>query len=127
MTVRKILPPLILALSLFFIYLGTMAPGLTWANAGTDGGDLITAAATGGVAHPTGYPTYLLIAGFFQQLPLGNLAFRTNLLSAIASVLASVLVYETVTLLPNSPVRGNQPAGLIAGFMFGLAPLIWSQ
>ena len=104
-----------------------MAPGLTWANAGTDGGDLISAAATGGVAHPTGYPTYLLIASLFQRIPLGTLAFRTNLLSAVAAVLASVLVYATITWLPNSPVRGNRPAGLIAGFLFGLAPLVWSQ
>ncbi len=104
-----------------------MASGLTWANAGTDGGDLITAAATGGVPHPTGYPTYLLVAGLFQQLPLGTLAFRTNLLSAVAAVLASILVYATVAWLPDSPARGSQPAGLVAGFMFGLAPLVWSQ
>ncbi len=58
----RILPPLVLAISLIAVYLFTMAPGLTWANSGADGGDLITAAATGGVAHPTGYPTFLLIA-----------------------------------------------------------------
>ena len=38
-------------------YLRTLAPGITWANDGYDSGDLITAAVTGGVAHPTGYPT----------------------------------------------------------------------
>src|SRR5689334_3352659 len=94
---RRFLPPLILGVSLFIIYVRTLAPGLTWANSGSDGGDLITAAATGGIAHPTGYPLYLLLARLFQFIPLGSLAFRTNLMSAIFSVLASVLVCEIVT------------------------------
>jgi hypothetical protein len=123
-----ILPPLILAVVLMTIYLLTMAPGLTWANSGADGGDLISAAATGGVAHPTGYPTFLLIARFFQFLPIGSLAFRTNLLSALAATAASVLVYHLTirTLAPESPYRYWLP-GLAAGFGFGLAPLLWSQ
>jgi len=44
------------------VYGCTLAPGLTWANGGTDGGDLITAAATHRVAHTSGYPLYLLLA-----------------------------------------------------------------
>lgn len=127
MMIKKLLPPILLAISLFILYLSTMAPGLTWANAGIDGGDLISAAATGGVAHPTGYPTYLLLAEVFQHLPVGTLAFRTSLLSAVAAVLAAVLVYGVITWLPNSPARGNGWAGLAAGYFFGLAPLVWSQ
>ncbi len=73
-----------------------MAPGLTWANFGADGGDLIAAAATGGVAHPTGYPLYLLLARLFQFLPIGSLAFRTSLMSGVATALAAVLVYKLV-------------------------------
>ena len=88
---RKVLPPLLLFFSLFLIYLRTLAPGLTWANDGSDGGDLIAAAATGGVAHPTGYPLYLILARLFQFLPLGPLAFRTNLMSVLVSALAAVL------------------------------------
>ncbi len=53
--------PVVLFLSLLTVYGMTLAPGLTWANSGADGGDLITAAATGGVPHPTGYPVYLLL------------------------------------------------------------------
>ena len=60
------LPPGILVLSLLAVYLGTLAPGLTWANFGSDEGDLIAASATGGVAHPTGYPVYLLAARVFK-------------------------------------------------------------
>ena len=122
------LPPVILVISLLAIYLGTLALGLTWANAGSDGGDLIAAAATGGIAHPTGYPLYLLLARLFQFLPLGSLAFRANLLSAIATALAAALVYGLVMRSSSSSREVlNWPAGLAAGYAFGLAPLIWSQ
>jgi hypothetical protein len=118
----------VLALSLMLVYLKSMAPGLTWANSGSDGGDLITAAATGGVAHPTGYPVYLLLARLFQLLPIGSLAYRTNLMSALAVVIAALLVYDLVT-RSLSPANANLNwwAGLAAAYAFGLSPLIWSQ
>jgi hypothetical protein len=122
------LPPIFLAVSLFVLYCFTLAPDITWANGGGDGGDLISAAATGGVPHPTGYPLYLLLARIFQTLPFGTLSFRTNLLSAVASVLAAVLVYGLV-LRTQEATRKNHlwPAGMLAGYAFGLAPLVWSQ
>ncbi|MEP7133555.1 MAG: DUF2723 domain-containing protein [Chloroflexota bacterium] len=127
-TFFRLLPPILLALSLSGIYLFTLAPGLTWANAGSDGGDLITAAWTGGIAHPTGYPLYLILARIFQWLPIGSLAYRTNLMSALAMTAAAVLVYGLVTqTLSQSGIDLNWPAGLAAGFAFGLAPLVWSQ
>ncbi len=119
--------PVFFTLSLFVLYLFTMAPGLTWAHTGADGGDLIAAAATGGVAHPSGYPTFLLLARLFQLFPLGAIAYRTNLMSAVFTTLAAALVYDIVTGSPNSPARGRQMAGLIAGSAFGLSTLAWSQ
>lgn len=59
----------------------TLAPSLTWANDGADGDDLISAAAALGVAHPTGYPIYLLVLRLFLLLPVCDLAFRANLYS----------------------------------------------
>jgi hypothetical protein len=126
--VKGYLPPGILIVSLLWVYLSTMAPGLTWANSGADGGDLIAAAATGGVAHPTGYPVYLLLACAFQFLPIGSLAFRTNLLSALAAACAALLVYGLVVhSLSSHSGRNNWLAGLVSAYAFGLAPLLWSQ
>ena len=123
---NKYIPPGILAVSLLVVYLMTMAPGLTWANQGSDGGDLVTAAAVGGVAHPTGYPVYLFLARVFQLLPVGSLAFRTNLLSAFASVFAAILIY--VLVIRSLPSTSESIyAGLISAFAFGLSPLVWSQ
>jgi len=124
----RFIPPGILAIFLLAVYLASMAPGYTWANAGADGGDLIAAAATGGIAHPAGYPLYLLLARLFQFFPLGSLAFRTNLLSAVAAVSAAILVYELVTRSLSTSHPGQYwLAGLAAGLAFGLSPLIWSQ
>lgn len=127
-SVRNHLPQLIVAVLLLSIYSCTLAPGLTWANGGSDGGDLITAAATGGIPHPTGYPLYLLLARFFQFLPIGSLAFRTNLLSAVSMALAAAIVSRLVvhSVQPSRNSLGWS-AGMAAGFAFGLAPLIWSQ
>lgn len=117
-----------LGAGLLCVYLATMAPGLTWANGGSDGGDLIAAAATGGIPHPTGYPVFLILARLFEFLPVGSLAYRTNLLSALATVGAALLVCETVR-RSLSDVSGGvgSLAGVVAGTSFGLAPLVWSQ
>ncbi|MBI5296418.1 MAG: DUF2723 domain-containing protein [Chloroflexi bacterium] len=123
-----LLPPTALAGILLGFYLDTLAPGLTWANYGSDGGDLITAAATGSVPHPSGYPLYLLLARLFQFLPFGTLAFRTNLLSALAVTAAVVLVYGLAARsLSLADGRPNWAAGLASALAFGLAPLVWSQ
>jgi len=120
--------PVLLGLGLMAVYLATMAPGLTWANHGADGGDLITAAATGGIAHPTGYPLYLIFARLFQLLPIGSLAYRTNLFSAVAMSAASVLIYSLVKRQLDSHRASNGwLTGIISGSAFGLSPLAWSQ
>jgi hypothetical protein len=69
-----------------------------------------------------------LLARLFQFLPFVSLAFRTNLLSAVATVSASVLVYLLVRdLLSNQDETNPWAAALAAGYAFGLAPLVWSQ
>lgn len=119
---QKHIHSLILTATLMLCYAFTLAPGLTWANGGADGGDLITAAATGGVAHPSGYPLYLLLGRVFQLIPLGTLAFRVNLLSATCAVLSGLVLHS---LLQR---QGFAPGlALTSALAFGLAPAIWSQ
>lgn len=109
--------------------MSTIAPDLSWANHGADGGDLITAAATGGIAHPSGYPLYLIIARCFQLLPLGSLAYRTNLMSGIFAILTGLLVYSTVIKYLHTKIEHWMAAiaGLFAGMSIGVSPLFWSQ
>src|SRR3954471_12731520 len=91
-----IIPMAFVGAALGCAYACTLAPGVTWANDGADSGDLIAATATLGVAHPTGYPTYLLLARMFQLIPLGDLALRSTIFSALAAVLAALCVYLLV-------------------------------
>lgn len=108
------------------IYTLTLAPDLTWANQGGDGPELITAAMTLSVPHPPGYPTYTLLGYLFGQLPLGTVAFRFNLFSAVGmAVAAGFLAVVGMRLWGHA---GPQPlTGIAVGLSFGLAPLVWSQ
>jgi hypothetical protein len=73
------------------VYLLTLAPTLTWAHDGADGGDLVVAVLTGGVPHPPGYPTYLLLGSLFARLQVGGPAFRLNLMSAVSAAAAAAV------------------------------------
>ncbi len=118
--------PLFLALILGLCYSLSIAPDLTWAHFSADGGDLISAAATGGVPHPSGYPLYLILAQGFQSLPVGNLAFRTNLLSAVCTILTALLLYAYLShQLQN--LRLSQFVSFLAAVAYGLAPFVWGQ
>ncbi len=109
------------------VYLSTLAPGLSWANHGADGGDLITAAATLGVPHPSGYPTYTLLARLFLAVPIGSLAYRANLLSAVCAAGAAAMVTLLVCRGSAAPRRFALVGGLVGGLAFGLSPVLWSQ
>lgn len=122
----RILLATLIVLILGTLYANTIAPDLTWSHFSADGGDFISAAATGGVPHPTGYPLYLVLARIFQSLPLGSLAFRTNLLSSISTLFcALVLFFFLLRLLPAGPL--SQISSFLAVMWYGLAPWVWGQ
>jgi len=83
---------LIIGLLSFVVYGYTLAPTITWRNDGADSGDLATAVAVGGVPHPPGYPTYLILGEVFKLLPFGDVAYRLNLLSATCAALTVAVV-----------------------------------
>ncbi len=110
----------------FAVYLATLAPGLTHDNYGTDGGDLIAAARTLGVPHPPGYPTYTLLAWLFSHLPVGILAYRVNLLSAVSAAVAVAFLYLTSQLL-QPPDENPVWIPAATSLVFAFSPLLWSQ
>jgi hypothetical protein len=67
----------------FLIYLITLAPGVY----GFDSAELATGAYTLGIVHPPGFPAYLLLGKVFTWLPVGNVAYRLNLMSAVFAAL----------------------------------------
>ncbi|HLF27039.1 MAG TPA: DUF2723 domain-containing protein [Anaerolineae bacterium] len=118
--------PALVGAAALAVYGLTLAPGLTWAHAGTDGGDLVTAAAVGGVPHPPGYPTYILLGHLFARLPLGSTAFGFNLLSALAAALAAALITASV-LRCIPPSRAVYFSAWIAGSTVAFGPMLWGQ
>jgi hypothetical protein len=114
------------------VYLKTLAPSITWAHHGADGGDLITAVATQGVPHPTGYPTYLLFGRLFLLVPWGDQARRLNLMSAVFAALAVGLVYVialcTFRLVGSRQITLRERLVAAASSLaFAFSPLLWSQ
>lgn len=113
---------------LLLVYLPLAASELTWANNGVDGGDLVTAVATLGIPHPTGYPTYVLLGRLFLVLPVGEVAHRVTLLSAVSAAMAGGLL--SLLFIVAQPVRSELHRFLgsaLVGLALGLSPLLWSQ
>jgi 4-amino-4-deoxy-L-arabinose transferase-like glycosyltransferase len=114
------------------VYVLTLAPGLSFDNYGTDGGDLIAAAYSLGVPHPTGYPTYTLLAWLFTRLPLGVVAYRVNLLSAVCAAATVTLCFRLAQrLLPvGEPEADANAAWLLptaTALTLAFSSLLWSQ
>src|SRR4030042_6267158 len=71
----------------FCIYLLTLAPTIY----NLDSAELTTAASTGGLMRSTGYPLYLTLGYIWSKIPLGDVGYRMNLLSAIFGALTIFL------------------------------------
>src|SRR4030065_1235284 len=71
----------------FCIYLLTLAPTIY----NLDSAELTTAASTGGLMRATGYPLYLTLGYVWSKIPLGDVGYRMNLLSAIFGALTIFL------------------------------------
>lgn len=77
---------------------------------------------TFGIAHPTGYPLYIMLSGLWTHLlPAGNWAWRMNLFSALCAATATLLLFVlTRRLARGNNGAANQWAGLAAVAAFGL-------
>jgi len=75
-----------------------------------------------GVAHPTGYPLYTLLGWLFTRLPIGDVAYRVNLLSAVCAAGALAGLFVLVRELTGRPL-----AGLLSALALAVSPVFWSQ
>jgi len=76
-----------------------------------------------GTAHPTGFPTYILLGWLASVVlqPLGDPAFRMNLLSAICVGVAAGVTLDLVRSL-----TGSIALGVAAGIGLALTPITWA-
>ncbi|RLC88083.1 MAG: hypothetical protein DRJ03_03835 [Chloroflexi bacterium] len=111
-------PPAILGLATFAIYTRTLLPSLGQA----DTFEFQVIIPRLGVAHPTGYPLYILLGKLFTLLPLGNVAWRVNVASAIFAAAAVLVVYAILLHLTSHWL----PA-FLAALTFAFSATFWSQ
>jgi hypothetical protein len=124
--------PIALFLIAFSVYFLTLAPTITWRNDGADGGDLIAAAYTLGIAHPPGYPLYVVLGKLFTLLPIGDVAYRLNLMSAFFAAATIPLIYLIIlglcrSLSRSGGRRAHRIAAGAAALSFAFSPTVWSQ
>ncbi|MDE2511849.1 MAG: DUF2723 domain-containing protein, partial [Elusimicrobia bacterium] len=107
---------LLVFVSVFLVYLRALPPSLApW----RDTGEMALSSWTLGVAHPTGYPLYVLIGRAVASIPLGNLAYRLNVLSAVAGAAAAALMYRAAR------KRAGPWVALAAAAWMALNAVVW--
>jgi hypothetical protein len=88
----------------FTLYVLTLAPSVAF----TDSGELAAACATLGIAHPTGYPLFVILGFLWAKIPLPfTIIFKLNLFAAFCTALASLLFFE-LTLFLLSVIQERQ-------------------
>jgi hypothetical protein len=112
------LGPLFIALLLFPVYLLTMSHAVGEA----DTFEFQVVAPSLGIAHPTGYPLYLLIGKLFSFFPVSTVAWRVNLASAVFAVAAACVLYMIAFRMLRRPLPS-----LVGAVALGLVPIFWSQ
>ncbi len=110
----------VVGLAAFSLYLRTLAPSVACIFCDSLEFQLVTYKL--GIAHPTGYPLYTLLGKLFTLLPLGDVAYRVNLMSAFFGAVTVALLYLTMRLA----LKFRVPA-LIGVLVFAVSPVFWSQ
>ena len=121
-------PDALVALTLFVasltLYVATLAPSLCQGDAG----EFQTIPYLLGIAHPTGYPLYTLTGKLFSLLPLGSVAWRLNLFSAVLGAATVALLYLLVRQITpdEDSITACVPALLAAG-LFAVSTAFWQH
>ncbi|HEX9075398.1 MAG TPA: DUF2723 domain-containing protein [Anaerolineae bacterium] len=102
------------------LYLRTVEPTL---GGGIDSLEYQHIAYTLGIAHPTGYPLYMVLGKVFTTLfPFGNIAYRMNVLSALLGAGAAVFVFLDIMQLTS-----RRTVAIAGTAVFVLNVAMWRQ
>ncbi len=101
------------------LYIATLAPTVIWGDDAT----LQLAAVEGTLQASAGsHPVWVALAHLLTKLPLGELAYRVNLLSALAGAATLGLLYLFLRALPIS-----RPAVILAIVAFAVSHTFWAH
>jgi hypothetical protein len=100
------------------LYIRTLAPSVLYG----DISEFQTLSYTLGMTHASGYPTQIIFGKLFTFLPVGNIAYRVNLMSAFFGALTVANVYLIVRLM-----GGWRTAGMAASFALAASTFFWRR
>ncbi|MGB4099302.1 MAG: DUF2723 domain-containing protein [bacterium] len=104
-------------------YLAALCPGVYW----LDSGEFQTAVPTLGIPHSPSFPSYLMSTHAICRLPLGDIAFRVNVATAVAGGLIGALAFLLAWKLFGSGGNRNKWPACFVGLAATMNPLIWFQ
>jgi hypothetical protein len=112
----------------FVAYAVTASPSLGW----LDSPELAAASASLGVPHSPGHAPAVLLGRLAGLIPVGDLAFRASLASALAGAAAALLAYAIARRLVRitAPELGAHAAAFAAAgaaLIFALSWPLWNQ
>jgi tetratricopeptide (TPR) repeat protein len=126
-------------LSVWVVYLWTLAPELTL----EDSGELCTGSFYAGIPHPPGYPFWAIYSWFWTFiLPFGNVAWRVEVGESFAAALGCGMVGIMVSRGSSMLIEGIEEiknitrqwenaiciiAGFVAGTLLGMDGFMWKE
>jgi hypothetical protein len=107
-------PGFVVAALLLVAYVSTLAPTVTY----WDAGEFLSAIKTLGIPHPPGTPLYILVANVWAKIasPMFGFAYSVNLLSAVSTAIACG-IFATLMHRWTGDVVASIAGGLLAGLM----------
>ena len=109
---------LVVAALLLFVYVLSLAPTVTY----WDAGEFLAAIKTLGIPHPPGTPLYILVANVWSKIasPFVGFAYSINLLSAVSTAIACGIFALLMHRWTN-----NTFASIAGGLLAGLMSSVW--
>lgn len=116
--VTRLFPAMAVGALAFVALRLALLPGLAF----WDTGELQAVAPLMGTAHPTGFPTYVLLGWLASVVfqPLGDPAFAMNLFAALSVAVAAAVTVDLVRAL-----TGSVTLGVAAGIGLALTEIVW--
>ncbi len=88
-----------------------------------DTGEMDVVPYIAGIAHPTGFPAYIVLGWIVTHvLPFGGVAFRMTLISVASLSLTALLIARIV-----AERNGNAWAGAVAAWIFATGGVVWAH
>ncbi len=110
----------------FVLFLLFQAQGI---GAG-DSGDLVTAGATFGVAHPPGYPLFSFLGWILNHLPIATPAWRFGLLSSVSHAVVVGLLWQAIYRFTGRRDSATFGALVLVGnylfFLYAITPEVFA-